>query len=611
MKEKILSYFLKIDIYGTIPQFTINGEKQFNTYLGSIMTLISALIITLFFIMYSYDVIMHLNPKLITTIYNEPKPLKRILTNSDFVMTLSLQHYNYSNFIDEKIYNIKAGLHTFYNEGDGKIIETKTELEVIKCSEYNFEIIPYYFSTLDLHNLYCLKNSTWYFEGEYKSEYFSYLSFKFSKCKNSTKNNYKCESNETIESILRGGYIGIFMSDKVVIPNNFSIPHRTYGKNIYSTFSVKHHLDYWIYFKPVEVHTDSGLFFKRTKEDYFISYDKELSYVDFRESEEFAVVILRESPIREVYERSYTKIQEVAANTGGIVKIITLCSNFIVYFFRQMLYKNFMIQFFRFNKKEDNKIQHNKIMENSSLKIIQGRNNYNKGFFEPVDNKNNKKNYATDDTPKFQTESINNNNETIIFNNNNKYNIYNNNSLNINNLNYNSNSNNNLLNNILPNPNILLNNNNKNNLSHSNNIKANFSTYSRTSMNNNRFKKRDSCFSVISDLNSIINTKQIEERIRRVKPSRNCFNIIFKKNCIKKIKIININFSKIDFLFDIVQYFKTIIEVKLIRNKVFDEDQKEKLSHLFKFNYEFDADKEGYDIFYKKKEFSTYSYKIN
>ena len=107
MKDKIFKYFLQIDIYGTRPRFTINGEKKFNTYFGSFMTLVSFSIIALFFFMYANDVIHHTNPKLITTIYSDAKPAKRYLKNKDFVITLSLQHKNYSNFINEKFTKLK------------------------------------------------------------------------------------------------------------------------------------------------------------------------------------------------------------------------------------------------------------------------------------------------------------------------------------------------------------------------------------------------------------------------------------------------------------------------------------------------------------------------
>ena len=99
-----------------------------------------------------------------------------------------------------------------------------------------------------------------------------------------------------------------------------------------------------------------------------------------------------------------------------------------------------------------------------------------------------------------------------------------------------------------------------------------------------------------------MNDLQSYNKVIRVKPSRNCCLIFFRKGCFKKISIIKYNFSKIDFLFDIVQYFKIIFEVRLIKNRIFDEEQRDKISHIYKFNYEFDADKDGYDVFYKKKD---------
>ena len=584
MKDKIFKYFLQIDIYGTGPKFTIHGEKKFNTYFGSFMTLVSFSIIALFFFMYANDVIHHTNPKLITTIYSDAKPAKRYLKNKDFVITLSLQHKNYSNFINEKIYKIEAGIYNYHN---GENSETITSLETIKCSEYNFEIIPEYFNTLDLENLYCLKDSTFEIEGEYQSETFQYLFFTFSKCQNSTLNNFSCESKEIIDSILGGGYIGIFMSDNIVIPNNFSVPFQSYGKNLFTTYSSKQYTDYWIYFKPMEVYTDSGLFFKQNKRELFIAYDRAEGVVDYRDSENFAFIGLRESNKREVYERSYTKIQEAAANAGGIVKIVTLISNFLVYLFRQILYKNFMIQFFKFKKKDESNIIPKIVDTQSAIRQNDIKNISNISNVTP----SKMKVFSISSTPKFQigrnrnsTISINNFNSSN--NNNSGNNNINNNSIN----NINNNTNNNLFNN----------NNNINNTSP-------YKNFSRVSFHYKLPQRHDTSMSVISGLNSFIYKNQNSNKIIRVKPSRNCFKIFFRKGCIQKMKVIKKHFSQIEFLFDIVLYFKTIFEVKLIKNIIFDEEQRERLSQLYKFNYEFDADKEGYDVFYKKKAPALYS----
>ena len=585
MKEKILSFILQLDIYGTHPRFTINGEKKFNTYIGSFMTIVSIGIIGLFFFMYAEDVIHHTNPKLITTIYNDAQSLERLITGKDFVITLSLQHSNYTNFIDERVYTVTAGLYKGYKQ-NGEYISERTPVEIIKCSEYTFEIIPSYFKSLDLPNLYCLKNDTFIIEGEYQSDSFQFIFFTFSKCDNSTSNN-TCFSEEIINSILSGGYIGIFTSDKVVIPNNFSIPFQTYGKNIFSSFSIKQFTDYWIYFKSMEVYSDSGLFFESKRKNSFIAFDKGDLVTDYRESNSFASINLRESTKREVYERSYTKIQEAAANAGGIVKIVTLIGNAIVYFFRQILYRNFMIQFFKFNTNEINKNNNHKIGDTQSI-IGNLKNRNHDLYFERNNVKNSnliqfqKNNYSI--TPKF------------LF----RRKIYSTLSLNYNNINNNNNSN-------------MNNNTNNNYLNNSNNVNIisnyHYKTLNKSNNSNYQIPQRHetSNISIISGIHNLINNKKMENTNFTVKSSRNCFSIIFKKGCVKGIKNININYSKIAFLFDIVHYFKTKFEVKLIKNKLFDEGERNQISYLYKFNYDFDADKEGYDIFYKKKEPTIYS----
>ena len=343
----------------------------------------------------------------------------------------------------------------------------------------------------------------------------------------------------------------------------------------------------------MEVYTDSGLFFKSLKKDYFLSYDRAEPVIDYRESNSFASINLRESTKREVYERSYSKIQEAAASAGGIVKIVTLICEGIVYFFRQILYKNFMIQFFKFNKKELNNIN-NKIRNTQSLiGNPQLKNNDSSSIRNNTYMKNNLKNsnlsnlnqnrvYSIDSTPKFRIG----NKIPILPSNNNSNN--------------NSHINNNTNNYILNNSNNNINNNSNNNV----NI---YKNYSKVSNPYRSPQRNDTNISVVSGLKVLINNKNMENKIITVKSSRNCFTIIFRKGCFKKMHYININYSKIAFLFDIVQFFKTKFEVKLIKNKLFNEGERIQLSHLFKFNYEFDADKEGYDIFYKKKNPNIYS----
>ena len=89
MKEKITHFLLLLDVFGTHPRFTINGNKKFNTYFGCFITIICSGIIFLFFIIYINDVINHSKPKLLTSIYSDAKSNKMKKWIGFIILTLA------------------------------------------------------------------------------------------------------------------------------------------------------------------------------------------------------------------------------------------------------------------------------------------------------------------------------------------------------------------------------------------------------------------------------------------------------------------------------------------------------------------------------------------
>ena len=82
---------LNLDIYGQIPSFTIHGYPRFITIFGALLSLLTFIIIIFFFVNNLKNVLMHFNPKLITTIYNDLDPNPVYLNNDNFILSLSLQ----------------------------------------------------------------------------------------------------------------------------------------------------------------------------------------------------------------------------------------------------------------------------------------------------------------------------------------------------------------------------------------------------------------------------------------------------------------------------------------------------------------------------------------
>ena len=350
MKYNLL--FLKLDFLGKTQNFRIAKQDTFRTSIGALFSLIIVTVISCFFIYLFLNVILMKNLKVVTTHFIDENPPKISLSNASYIIALSLQNPDYSVYIDESIYSINLTLLTIIRLGDGSVQNITEPLELIQCSKYKFTLIPEYFNLMDINNLYCINTTRDIFlQGSFGQENWTYLNFEFNKCVNSTKNNNSCLSEELINQKLEGGYIGLFVTDFAVYPNDYKEPFHLYGKNIFTGFSGQDYLDFWIYLKQIEVQTDTGLLLRQIKTKKSFQFESTSETLDHRGGKNFLSVKLRLAKNKEIFERSYTKLHEVVADFGGIIKFCWIVGEIFVYFFRELLYKDYILSFF-FEKKE-------------------------------------------------------------------------------------------------------------------------------------------------------------------------------------------------------------------------------------------------------------------
>ena len=345
---RILQLIRNCDFLGKTQPFTISKKTYFQTYIGSFFSFTIVGVLTYFIFNIGIAIIQHKKPHVITTIYQDADPSRLNLTKNNFVFTIGLQNPDYSLYVNESIYNITLYLVNVYRTGDGNTESKVKELPLVRCSEYSFQLISDYFELMDLANLYCLKSmDNLYLEGEFGQDSWTYFDFQFNKCVNSTENDNFCMPQEEIDKRLDGGYIGMFMNDLAIHPDDYSNPSHIFGKNIFSTFSAREYADIWLYLKKVEVHTDNGIILDSYKTQHFFGYESLQIYKDYRNSENFLSLRIRLSQKREVYDRSYDKIQTIAADLSGIMKLCLILGRVIVYYFREFLYCDFIMSFYK------------------------------------------------------------------------------------------------------------------------------------------------------------------------------------------------------------------------------------------------------------------------
>ena len=586
------SLFLTLDFFGIPPVLNINGKKYFNTFCGTCISIFIILIAFFFIIFYLLIILKHSQPNILTTIYNDENPKLINLKPDNFVITFSLQNIEYENYIDESIYTINATKSIVYLDDRGINNAKETEISVIKCSDYKFQIIPQYFKSLPLKNLYCINETDIRLQGQFKQNVWEYVNVRFSKCINSTSNNFSCKSETEINNALKGGFIGIFLTDFNILPNNYSYPYHIYGKNIYNSFSINYHLSYWIFLKSIELKTDSGLIFSNIKSMKFFALEDTKPDIDYREGNVFLTMVFRNSPKREVFERFYLKIQDVAATISGMINLSLIIGEILVYIIRLTLYRFYFIQFFN----PDNKIFNYK---RNDKNIISSK---NRNSFILKKTKLLKDNYL---------EKFNSVNKSSNISNIDKLNKI----KNVSQENVNNKKNSYVITEKKNNTSILLSSFNNKTIKQISNIKLkNLINKKYHSKNNfldisNEFKKIykediDSSKGIIMEEENskksvnILKSKtssvsKIE--LSQVKSLKFCLKLICQKNCVNNIINIHKKYKIINYVFDLIYFVKIINDLNVIKQILFNFEQRIYFADNYLFDSDFICEKIGYE----------------
>ena len=630
------SFFKRFDIFGIHPLFTIRGKTTFQTQIGSFITFICFFLIIIYISYFLYEMINHVSPNFNSTILYEETPPEVQLMKNNFSFVFGLQTKDYINYIDESIYKVN-GFQTIAKLNEkGNYDLINQPLKIIKCNEYQFNIVPGQFKKLPLQNLYCL-DSNINLKGENMRDW-NYIRLNFSKCENSTENNNSCKSENEINELLNGGYIGISIPDYSLELIKYNNPNNIHVRNLYKSFSIKYFEDIFLYFKLVQIVTDSGYFFENKNYINFTTYDYIQNDIDFRASKYFLALSIRISSKREIHMRNYIKLQTIFSNVGGMIKLLLIIGDYFVFFIRMTLYKNYILEFFNLDESE---IRLKKIRKLYKLRgNFTFKNNINSIFpnLNSIDNnvsfkfnKNLNKIHSSQNIkfPKteeksdsqifFNNNDLSENNKEL---NNSKNEIYHRHTVK-NNFLVNNDfigqrrmKNDNFTKTLLHRPkgSSLFKNINLNDMIPKNNFvrlkttkfitdksispRAKYSSNSILSGNESGLrKKKKNNNNKIKNYNIYIPKTQL----RVIKVPGFCSDFICKKNTFRTIKQVHENYKEIQFLLDIVHYLKSQNELNIIGKFLFSEEQRKALSYTYTFEADFGLERNGYEYMIKHK----------
>ena len=355
-----------IDLFGHSPSFVINGRLLHKTFFGGTLTIIVVIVAVISTIFFSQELLFRKSPSVNLSTQSDLNP-KKINYFNNFEFAIGLQNSNYLPEINEKIYYAKGFIFKTIVNSSGSF-NIRENLNVERCSESLIKNNNYdLFKQLNLENFYCISlnqdevnNDDIYLEEFWGHHNFRMLQIKFYDCVNSTNNN-DCASQETIDSFLNLSTLSYYIIDNYVRTNNYKNPFQRALKEYFFYVSNKFLLSLTQYFHHSEIYTDDGFIFTTNNQISSFKIDSMVENTIFNRSDKhFVSISFQLNNNIEQFQRKYYKVQDLAAQVGGIYNTLFLiCLLFLKLYednsyFQYLINKFFEVRFEDIHNKKNN-----------------------------------------------------------------------------------------------------------------------------------------------------------------------------------------------------------------------------------------------------------------
>ena len=296
-----------------------------------------------------------------STIYTNEIPFFEI-NPEIFNLAFGVEHPKLmSRFIDESIYYPKAYYIKNVKQNGVFKNQIKKEIKTEKCGDLKSgNKFLNLLGENELDNSYCLLdfgNIT--LKGGFQYDELGYIKINIYPCVNKSENNNNCKSKEFIEDYFSNNHFSLLAKDTALNPNNFSFPGMPILLNTYTAINRFVKTNYLIKFAVTEIETDLGLFTQDLKTDKYLKYIKDFSELNFIDSDYFfsgnEILSLSIRLEDNIYfqKRTYKKMAEVFASTGGYMQLINSIFSIIIILTKRMnIEKKLLNSLFYFNIKQ-------------------------------------------------------------------------------------------------------------------------------------------------------------------------------------------------------------------------------------------------------------------
>jgi hypothetical protein len=344
------SYLLYCDFLSPAPNLNIDKHSHFRSNLGAVFSMI---VIFLIIAITSYFTIRMFDREDQSVIFNQIASMKVAQNLSDYPFMIMLQGYLIYDRLTPRDYYLYSTLWRITkNTTTGQMQTTRTLIEYEMCdiNKHFGQYKEYFENVTYMKSHFCpvpgRNNLSLY--GIYGSDDdYSFISHNICRCVNNSAlngNRTDCNTREELDINLKETYLSYKFLEFSIDHSDLNNPGKINFRSEAIPLSSSIFRRIWFSVRPITYITDLGYIFQEdfTQEYYQVSGYRES--VDLRTEGSvpgsFSSITVYMDTKYDSYRRTYTKVQNLLANIGGIIKalftaaqICTLVINTQMYYY--------------------------------------------------------------------------------------------------------------------------------------------------------------------------------------------------------------------------------------------------------------------------------------